>query len=88
VEFVKTLTCPIVCRERWNRAMQKTKLAADELAEMIRDGLAEEGHEVQVHPNPETGWHVAIISANNAEDAGIRAEAIASGLRQSYDLET
>ena len=31
---------------------------------------------------------VAIISANNAEDAGIRAEAIASGLRQSYDLET
>ena len=60
--------------------MQKTKLAAEELAEMIRDGLAEEGHEVQVHPNPETGWHVAI--------AGIRAEAIASGLRQSYDLET
>ena len=39
-------------------------------------------------PNAETGWHVAIISANNAEDAGIRAEAIASGLRQSYDLET
>src|SRR6476660_5197817 len=66
--------------------MQTTKLAAEELAEMIRDGLAEEGHEVQVHPNPETGWHVAIISANNAEDAGIRAEAIASGLRQSYDL--
>jgi hypothetical protein len=55
---------------------------------MIRDGLAEEGHEVQVHANPKTGWHVAIISANNAEDAGIRAEAIASGLRQSYDLET
>jgi hypothetical protein len=67
--------------------MQKTKIAAEELAEMIRDGLAEEGHEVQVHPNPETGWRVAIISANNAEDAGIRAEAIASGLRQSYDLE-
>ena len=55
---------------------------------MIRDGLAEEGHEVHVHPNPETGWRVAIISANNAEDAGIRAEAIASGLRQSYDLKT
>ena len=69
--------------------MQKTKIAAEELAEMIRDGLAEEGHEVHVHPNPETtGWHVAIISANNAEDAGIRAEAIAAGLRQSYDLET
>jgi hypothetical protein len=68
--------------------MQKTKIAAEELAEMIRDGLAEEGHEVQVHPNPEIGWHVAIISANNAEDAGIRAEAIAAGLRQSYDLET
>ena len=69
--------------------MQKTKIAAEELAEMIRDGLArEEGHEVQVHPNPESGWRVAIISANNAEDAGIRAEAIASGLRQSYDLET
>ena len=66
--------------------MQKTKIAAEELAEMIRDGLAEEGHEVQVHPNPETGWHVAIISSNNAEDAGIRAEAIASGLRQSYRL--
>ena len=88
MEFVKTLTCPIVCREHWNRAMQKTKIAAEELAEMIRDGLAEEGHEVHVHPNPETGWHVAIISANNVEDAGIRAEAIASGLRQSYDLET
>ena len=54
--------------------MQKTKIAAEELAEMIRDGLAEEGHEVHVHPNPESGWHVAIISANNAEDAGIRAE--------------
>ena len=88
MEFVKTLTCPISLSERWNRAMQKTKLAAEELAEMIRDGLAEEGHEVQVHPNPETGWHMAIISSNNAEDAGIRAEAIASGLRQSYDLET
>jgi flavodoxin len=33
--------------------MQKTKIAAEELAEMIRDGLAEEGHEVHVHPNPE-----------------------------------
>ena len=31
--------------------MQKTKIAAEELAEMIRDGLAEEGHEVHVHPN-------------------------------------
>ena len=68
--------------------MQKTKLAAEELAEMIRDGLAEEGHEVHIQPNRETGWHVAIISANSAEDAGIRAEAIAAGLRQSYDLET
>jgi hypothetical protein len=53
--------------------MQKTKIAAEELAEMIRDGLAEEGHEVQVYPNPETGWHVAVISANNAEDAGIKS---------------
>ena len=68
--------------------MQKTKLAAEELAEMIKDGLAEEGHDVQVHPHPETGWQVAVISANNAEDTGIRAEAIAAGLRQSYDLET
>jgi hypothetical protein len=68
--------------------MQKTKIAAEKLAEMIRDGLAEEGHEVQIHPNPETGWHVAVISANNAEDAGMRAEAIAYRLRQSYDLET
>jgi hypothetical protein len=46
---------------------------------MIRDGLAEEGHEVQVHANPKTGWHVAIISANNAEDAGIRAEGRLAG---------
>ena len=49
--------------------MQKTKIAAEELAEMIRDGLAEEGHDVQVHPNPETGWDVAVVSANEAEDA-------------------
>ena len=68
-------------------SMQKTKMAAEELAEMIRDGLAEEGHDVQVHPNPETGWEVAVISANNAEEARIRAEAIAAGLRQWYDLE-
>ena len=66
--------------------MQKAKIAAAELAEMIRDGLAEEGHDVQVHPNPETGWEVAVISANNA-GARIRAEAIAAGLRQWYDLE-
>ena len=44
--------------------MQKTKLAAEELAEMIRDGLAEEGHDVQVHPDPEIGWDVAVTSAN------------------------
>ena len=55
---------------------------------MIRDGLAEEGHDVQVRPNPETGWDVAVVSANEAEDAGSRAEAIAVGLRQRYDLET
>jgi hypothetical protein len=40
-----------------------------------------------VHPNPETGWDVAVVSANEAEDARIRAEAIAAGLRQQYDLE-
>ena len=68
--------------------MQKTKIAAEELAAMIRDGLAEEGHDVQVHPNPETGWDVAVVSANEAEDAGSRAEAIAVGLRQRYDLQT
>jgi hypothetical protein len=67
--------------------MLKTKLAAEELAEMIRDGLAEEGHDVRVHPNPEVGWDVTVTSANEAEDAGIRAEAIAAGLRQRYDLE-
>jgi ribosomal protein L13 len=67
--------------------MQKTKMAAGELAEMIRDGLAEEGHDVQVHPNAETGWEVAVISANNAGEASIRAEAIAAGLRQWYDLQ-
>ena len=66
---------------------QKTKIAAEDLAEMIRDGLAEEGHDVRVHASPETGWEVAVISANDAEDARIRAEAIASGLRQWYDLE-
>jgi hypothetical protein len=67
--------------------MLKTKLAAEELAEMIRDGLAEEGHDVRVFPNPEVGWDVTVTSANEAEDAGIRAEAIAAGLRQRYDLE-
>jgi hypothetical protein len=66
---------------------RKTKIAAEELAEMIRDGLAEEGHNVQVRPNPETGWDVAVVSANGAEDAGIRAGAIAVGLRRQYDLE-
>jgi hypothetical protein len=66
---------------------RKTKMAAEELAEMIRDGLAEEGHNVQVRPNHETGWDVAVISANGAEDAGIRAEAIAVGLRRQYELE-
>jgi hypothetical protein len=45
------------------------------------------GHEVQVNPNPENGWDVAVTSANEAEDAGIRAEAIAAELRQRYDLE-
>jgi hypothetical protein len=30
----------------------------------------------------------SIVSANEAEDAGSRAEAIAVGLRQRYDLET
>ena len=49
--------------------------------------LAEEGHDVQVRPNPETGWDVAVISANEAPDAGIRAEVIAAGLRRRYDLE-
>jgi hypothetical protein len=68
--------------------MQKTKLGAEELAEMIRDGLAEEGHDVQVRPNPEIGWDVAVTSANEAEDAAIRANAIAVGLRQRYDLAT
>ena len=66
---------------------RKTKIAAEELAEMIRDGLAEEGHNVQVRPNPETGRDVAVVSANGAEDARIRAEAIAVGLRRQYDLE-
>jgi hypothetical protein len=67
--------------------MQKTKIAAEELAEMIRDGLAEEGHDVQGRPNPETGCDVAVIPANEAQDAGIRAEVIAAGLRRRHDLE-
>jgi hypothetical protein len=50
----KSLSLATVWKHR-NRAMQKTKIAAAELAEMIRDGLAEEGHDVQVQPNPETG---------------------------------
>jgi hypothetical protein len=62
--------------------MQKTNIAAEELAEMIREGLAEEGHDIQVHPNPEIGWDVTVISPNNAEDARISADAIASGLCQ------
>jgi hypothetical protein len=69
--------------------MQKPKRPAEELAEMIRDGLAEEGFEVQVHSNPRTGWDVAIISRLNNENEGTqsRAETIAAELRQWYDLE-
>ena len=65
--------------------MQKPKRPAEELAEMIGDGLAEEGFDVQVHSNPRTGWYVAIISDEN-EGAQSRAEAIAAELRQCYDL--
>jgi hypothetical protein len=54
---------------------------------MIRDGLAEEGFDVQVHSNPRTGWDVAIISADANEGAQSRANAIAAELRQWYDLE-
>jgi flavodoxin len=68
--------------------MRKAKRPADELAEMIRDGLAEEGFEVLVHSNPRTGWDAAISSDKNTEGAQARAEAIAVELRQSYDLDT
>ena len=67
--------------------MQKPKKPADELAEMIRDGLAEEGYDIRVHSNTRTGWDVAISSDKDAEGAQLRAEAIAVELRQSYDLE-
>jgi hypothetical protein len=67
--------------------MQKSKRPAEELAEMIRDGLAEEGFDVQVRFNPRTGWDVAISSDKNTEGAQSRAEAIAVELRQSYDLD-
>ena len=67
--------------------MQKPKRPAEELAEMIRDGLAEEGFEVQVHSNPRTRWDVAIISHNENEGAQSEAEVIAAELRQWYDLE-
>jgi hypothetical protein len=67
--------------------MRKAKRPADELAEMIRDGLAEEGFEVLVHSNPRTGWDVAISSDKDTEGALARAEAIAVELRQSYDLD-
>jgi hypothetical protein len=67
--------------------MQKAKRPADELAEMIRDGLAEEGFEILVHSNPRTGWDVAISSDKDTKGAQARAEAIAVELRQSYDLD-
>lgn len=67
--------------------MPKSKRPADELAEMIRDGLAEEGFEVLVHSNQQSGWDVAIVDAGANEGAQSRAEAIATELRQSYDLD-
>ena len=67
--------------------MQKQKRSAEELAEMIRDGLAEEGFDIRVHSNTRTGWDVAINSDKATEGAQLRAEAIAVELRQSYDLE-
>ena len=54
---------------------------------MIRDGLAEEGFDVQIHSNPRTGWDVAISSDRNTEGVQERADAIAVELRRSYDLE-
>jgi flavodoxin len=67
--------------------MQKTKRPANELAEMIRDGLAEEGFDIQVNSNPRTGWDVVIRSDGCTQNAQLRAEAMAVELRQSYDLE-
>jgi hypothetical protein len=67
--------------------MQKPKRPAEELAEMIRDGLAEEGFDVLVHSNSQSGWGVAIIPADANKSAQSRAEAIATELRQSYDLD-
>jgi hypothetical protein len=67
--------------------MERPKRPAEELAEMIRDGLAEEGFDVLVRSNPRTGWDVAIVSADDNEGAQFRAEAIAAELRQWYDLE-
>ena len=67
--------------------MQKPKRPAEELAEMIRDGLAEEGFDIRVHSNTRSGWDVAISSDKDIEGAQLRAEAIAVELRQSYDLE-
>jgi hypothetical protein len=67
--------------------MQKQKRPAEELAEMIRDGLAEEGFDIRVHSNSRTGWDVAINSDKDTEGAQLRAEVIAVELRQSYDLE-
>ena len=61
--------------------MQKTNLAAEGLAEMIRDGLAEEGHDVQVHPDPEIGWDVAVTSAN---ELGTRQVPLLVGRFQKY----
>jgi hypothetical protein len=66
--------------------MKKPKMAAEELAEMIRDGLAEEGFEIRVHSNSQTGWDVAISSDKDTADAQSRADAIAVELRQCFDL--
>ena len=67
--------------------MQKPKRPAEELVEMIRDGLAEEGFDIRVHSNTRTGWGVAISSDKDTEGAQLRAEAIAVELRRCYDLE-
>jgi hypothetical protein len=67
--------------------MQKPKRPAEELAEMIREGLAEEGFDVLVRSNAQTGCDVAISSEKDTGGAQLRAEAIAGELRQSHDLE-
>jgi hypothetical protein len=67
--------------------MRKPKKACQRIGGNDRDGLAEEGFDVQVHSNPRSGREGAIIPADANEGAQSRADAIAAELRQWCDLD-